>query len=56
LRVLPVHYSVDFICYDEILVEWKSLNAIGSNELAPAINYLRVARRTGGLLPDVLAS
>src|SRR6516162_10054010 len=33
-RVLPVFYSVDFICYGEILVELKGLHAIGSIEVA----------------------
>ena len=49
-RVLPVFYIVDFICYGEILVELKSLHAIGSIEVAQLINYLRVARRNRGLL------
>ena len=49
-QVLPVFYTVDFICYDDILVEIKALNAIGPMEEAQLINYLRVARRTRGLL------
>ena len=49
-RVLPVFYTVDFICYGEILVELKALDAIGSIEVAQLINYLRVARRNRGLL------
>ncbi len=49
-RVLPVFYTVDFICYGEILVELKALHAIGPIEVAQLINYLRVARRNRGLL------
>ena len=49
-RVLPVSYRVDFICYGEILVELKALSAIGPTEMAPLINYLRVAGRNRGLL------
>ena len=49
-RVLPVSYTVDFICYDDILVELKALHAIGPIEVAQLINYLRVARRRRGLL------
>jgi GxxExxY protein len=49
-RVLPVFYTVDFICYGEILVELKALDAIGPIEVAQLINYLRVARRNRGLL------
>ena len=49
-RVLPLSYTVDFICYDEILVELKALHAIGPIEVAQVINYLRIARRSRGLL------
>ncbi|HET6956630.1 MAG TPA: GxxExxY protein [Vicinamibacterales bacterium] len=55
-RILPVLYRVDFTCYGEILVELKALNAIGPNEVAQLINYLRVARRTRGLLLNFGAS
>ena len=49
-RVLPLSYTVDFICYGEILVELKALHTIGPIEVAQLINYLRVARRSRGLL------
>ena len=49
-RVLPVFYTVDFICYGEILVELKAVHAIGPVEMAQLINYLRAARRSRGLL------
>jgi GxxExxY protein len=49
-RVLPLSYTVDFICYGEILVELKALHAIGPIEVAQLINYIRVARRSRGLL------
>jgi GxxExxY protein len=49
-RVLPLSYTVDFICYDEILVELKALRAIGPIEVAQVINYLRIAGRSRGLL------
>jgi GxxExxY protein len=49
-RLLPVFYSVDFICFDEVLVEVKALTAIGPIEMAQLINYLRVAHRRRGLL------
>ncbi len=43
---LPLHYRVDFRCGD-VLVAVKALDAIGPNELAQALNYLRAwqARR-----------
>jgi len=31
-RLLPLFYTVDFICYDEVLVELKALRAIGPVE------------------------
>jgi GxxExxY protein len=49
-RVLPVSYTVDFICYGEVLVELKALHAIGPIETAQLINYLRAAGRSRGLL------
>ena len=49
-RLLPVFYKVDFICYGEILVELKALHSIGPIEQAQLINYLRLARRSRGLL------
>jgi GxxExxY protein len=49
-RILPVFYNVDFVCYDEVLVEVKALRALGPLEEAQLINYLRVARRNRGLL------
>jgi GxxExxY protein len=49
-RILPVFYTVDFICYDDVLVEVKALRTIGPVEEAQLINYLRIARRRRGLL------
>jgi len=49
-RVLPVFYKVDFICYDDVLVELKALHASGPVEMAQLINYLRVAGRSRGLV------
>jgi GxxExxY protein len=49
-RLLPLTYLVDFICYEDIVVEIKALAAIGPNERAQAINYLRVSGYKRGLL------
>jgi GxxExxY protein len=49
-RLLPVSYTVDFICYGEILVELKALHAIGPIDVAQIINYLRIAGRSRGLI------
>ena len=49
-RLLPVSYVADFICYNEVIVEVKALNAIGAIESAQIINYLRAGRRNRGLI------
>jgi GxxExxY protein len=49
-RLLPLTYVVDFVCYDSVVVEVKALAAIGPNERAQAINYLRVSGLKRGLL------
>jgi GxxExxY protein len=49
-RLLSVFYTVDFIRFDEVLVEVKALHAIGPNEVAQLINFLRIACRRRGLL------
>jgi GxxExxY protein len=49
-RLLPVFYTVDFICYGEVLVELKALRAIGPIEVAQLVNYLRAAGRSRGLV------
>jgi GxxExxY protein len=58
-RVLPVsykheplhlHYRVDFLCYDAVVVEVKALSALGPIEHAQTINYLRASGRHRALL------
>jgi GxxExxY protein len=48
--LLPVTFRVDFVCYDDVLVELKALPTISSLEHAQAINYLKAAKRRRGLL------
>jgi GxxExxY protein len=40
---LSLHYRVDFLCYETILVEVKALAALGPIEHAQVINYLRAS-------------
>lgn len=42
-HLLPVFYKADFVCFGEIIVELKALHAIGPNEQAQAMNYLKAA-------------
>ncbi|MGE3277817.1 MAG: GxxExxY protein [Vicinamibacterales bacterium] len=47
---LPVSYRVDFVCYDEVLVELKALPRLGEIEVAQVLNYLRASGLHCGLL------
>jgi GxxExxY protein len=49
-HLLKRFYRVDFICHDEVLVEVKALQSLGSIEEAQLINYLCAAKRARGLL------
>ena len=49
-QLLKKFYRVDFICYDEVLVELKALHALGPIEESQLINYLCAAKRARGLL------
>lgn len=49
-RKLPLVFRVDFLCFDEIIVEVKALHALGAVDHAQTINYLRASRHKRGLL------
>jgi GxxExxY protein len=49
-RLLKKTYRVDFICYDEVVVELKALHTLGPIEEAQLINYLRASDKPRGLL------
>ncbi len=48
--VLPCYYRADFICYGEVIVEFKALEKLTSVELSQAINYLKATGLHRGLL------
>ncbi len=48
--LLPVHYRADFVCFAEIVVEFKALSNITSNEEAQLLNYLKATGLKRGLL------
>jgi GxxExxY protein len=57
--VLPIHYKgqvlqktymADFVCYDKIIVELKSLSALSSEHQAQVLNYIKAANYKLGLL------
>ncbi len=44
------HYIPDFVVMDKIIVELKTLNKIGSNEIGQVINYLKVTNLNVGVI------
>jgi GxxExxY protein len=48
--MLPVGYFVDFICFENIVVEVKALSAIGGQEEAQLLNYLKASGMRRGLI------
>ena len=49
-KVLPHFYKPDFVCYDSVVVELKSVDSISADNQAQIINYLAATRCKVGLL------
>jgi GxxExxY protein len=49
-RLLKKKYQVDFICYEKVLVEIKSIRQLTENEEAQIFNYLRATKLKVGVL------
>jgi GxxExxY protein len=47
---LSAKYKADFICYDDVIVELKALDAISGKEKAQVINYLKASNFLRALL------
>ncbi len=47
---LNKYYRPDLYVYDGIVVELKAIKAIGNNEMAQLINYLKLSRKHVGYL------
>jgi GxxExxY protein len=47
---LKTTYKVNFICFDEVVVELKALARLASTEEAQVINYLKATGLETGLL------
>ena len=45
-------YRADFICYTDLLVELKALDAISPRERSQVLNYLKASGFRRGLLQD----
>jgi GxxExxY protein len=47
---LQCTYRVDFICFNEIIVELKALAVLGASEQSQVLNYLKASGKRRGLL------
>lgn len=54
--LLPSHYRADFICFSEIIVEFKALSRLSTVEEAQLLNYLKATGLKRGLLINFGAS
>jgi len=48
--VLSTHYRADFICFSEIIVEFKALSHLSNVEESQLLNYLKATGLKHGLL------
>jgi GxxExxY protein len=48
--ILPTVFKADFVCFGNILVECKALQAVGKIEQAQILNYLRITGLSRALL------
>ena len=49
-RELNKKYFADFICFDEVIVELKAVNALADVHYAQVLNYLKATGKRVGLL------
>lgn len=48
--ILPTHYRADFICFSDIIVEFKAISALTGVDEAQVLNYLKATGHHRGLL------
>jgi GxxExxY protein len=49
-QLLGSSFRVDFLCFDDVVVEVKALSALTTSEFAQVLNYLKASGNTRGLL------
>ncbi|EDM25200.1 hypothetical protein LNTAR_03189 [Lentisphaera araneosa HTCC2155] len=49
-QLLEKKFYVDFLCYDQIVVELKAVKALDHNHEAQVINYLKASNKPLGIL------
>ena len=49
-KQLKKEYYADFVCYDDIIVELKSVSVLSKPHKAQVLNYLNAANKEIGLL------
>src|SRR5688572_33478541 len=49
-EILDLHYRVDFICFNDVIVEVKANDTITSRDEAQLLNYLKAAKIRRGLI------
>jgi GxxExxY protein len=48
--ILPHHYFSDFVVFDEIILEIKTIQQLSSSEIKQTLNYLAASKNKLGLL------
>jgi GxxExxY protein len=49
-QILDLHYRVDFICFNDVIVEVKANDTITTRDEAQLLNYLKAAKIRRGLI------
>jgi len=49
-NILPTHYRADFICFSDVIVEFKAISNLSNIEEAQVLNYLKATGIRRGLL------
>ncbi len=51
-KILPHKFYADFVVYDDIILEVKSVKEISNNHLAQTLNYMRLADTPIGIIAN----